>query len=175
MTTAPLSNDPKVNTAMTAQALIQNITPEQLGELLQGAGYRVNRSEQSGVVQLLSASQGIGFAVRFGNPSPIEASFLDFTFSCALRIEGELPEGLVQVWNTSRRFARLSRQGDFLVMEMDAIVAAGVSEEHLRGQLELWDRLLQEFVVYLREYSQHARQQQTADAAPAQEPVVDEA
>jgi len=160
---------------MTAQTLIQSITPEQLGELLQAAGYRVNRTEQGTVVQLLSASQGIGFAVRFGNPAATEGSFLDFTFSCALRIEGELPEGLVQVWNASRRFARLSRQGDFLVMEMDAIVAAGVSEDHVRGVLELWDRLLQEFVVYLRDYSQHAREQEKEGAHVAQEAAVEEA
>lgn len=160
---------------MTAQTLILSITPEQLGELLQAAGYRVNRTEQGAVVQLLSASQGIGFAVRFGNPAVTEGSFLDFTFSCALRIEGELPEGLVQVWNASRRFARLSRQGDFLVMEMDAIVAAGVSEDHVRGVLELWDRLLQEFVVYLRDYSQHAREQQKDGADVTQEAAVEEA
>ncbi|QXI51110.1 YbjN domain-containing protein [Pseudomonas alvandae] len=160
---------------MTAQTLILSITPEQLGELLQAAGYRVNRTEQGAVVQLLSASQGIGFAVRFGNPAVTEGSFLDFTFSCALRIEGELPEGLVQVWNASRRFARLSRQGDFLVMEMDAIVAAGVSEDHVRGVLELWDRLLQEFVVYLRDYSQHAREQQKDGADATQEAAVEEA
>lgn len=160
---------------MTAQTLILSITPEQLGELLQAAGYRVNRTEQGSVVQLLSASQGIGFAVRFGNPAVTEGSFLDFTFSCALRIEGELPEGLVQVWNASRRFARLSRQGDFLVMEMDAIVAAGVSEDHVRGVLELWDRLLQEFVVYLRDYSQHAREQQKDGADVTQEAAVEEA
>lgn len=160
---------------MTAQTLILSITPEQLGELLQAAGYRVNRTEQGSVVQLLSASQGIGFAVRFGNPAVTEGSFLDFTFSCALRIEGELPEGLVQVWNASRRFARLSRQGDFLVMEMDAIVAAGVSEDHVRGVLELWDRLLQEFVVYLRDYSQHARERQKDGADATQEAAVEEA
>ncbi|MCG7157009.1 YbjN domain-containing protein, partial [Pseudomonas aeruginosa] len=30
-------------------------------------------------------------------------------------------------WNLSRRFGRLSQQGEFLVMEMDVIVAGGVS------------------------------------------------
>ncbi len=158
---------------MSEDTLIQSITPDQLGELLQRAGYRVNPTEQGGVVQLLSASQGIGFAVRFGNPAVTVGSFLDFTFSCALRIEGELPQGLAQVWNATRRFARLGVQGDFLVMEMDAIVAAGVSEDHLRGQLELWDRLLQEFVVYLREFTQQARQK--AAVPVVQEPAGSEA
>jgi len=145
--------------------LIESITVERLSEVLQAAGYRVNRTEQNGVVQLLSASQGIGYAVRFGNPAAEPGAYLDYTFSCALRIQGELPGGLAEQWNTSRRFARVSRQGEFLVMEMDVIVAAGVSETHLRSTLELWDRLLLEFIVYLRDYSRNA----AAGQAPAAE------
>jgi len=57
-----------------------------------------------------------------------------------------------------------------LVMEMDVVVA-GVSDTHLRSQLELWDRLLQEFIVYLREYSQQAAQLQAqAQVEPAGTP-----
>ncbi|QDH64894.1 YbjN domain-containing protein [Pseudomonas azotoformans] len=141
--------------------LITSVTVQSLTDLLQDAGYRVNQSEQNGIVQLLSASQGIGFAVRFGNPAAEQGSYVDFTHSCALRVQGELPEGLAPVWNASRRFARLSVQGEFLLMEMDVVVA-GVGVTHLRSQLELWDRLLQEFIVYLREYSQQAVQLQAA-------------
>ncbi len=143
--------------------LMSSVTTQGLTELLQEAGYRVNQSEQNGIVQLLSASQGIGFAVRFGNPAPEQGAYVDFTYSCALRVQGELPEGLTQAWNTSRRFARLSVQGEFLLMEMDVVVA-GVGALYLRSQLELWDRLLQEFIVYLREYSQTAAQLQSQDA-----------
>ncbi|BBP83366.1 MULTISPECIES: YbjN domain-containing protein [unclassified Pseudomonas] len=153
---------------MTAIDMIHSITPDQLTERLQAAGYRVNRTEQGGVVQLLSASQGIGFAVRFGNPATDAGAYLDYCFSCALRIQGELPAGLAEVWNASRRFARLSRQGEFLVLEMDAIVAAGVSPQHLQGQMELWDRLLQEFIAYLRDYSQAMAREQAAAQAPAE-------
>ncbi|MFC6299488.1 YbjN domain-containing protein [Pseudomonas sp. CCM 7893] len=145
--------------------LITSVTPKGLTELLQAAGYRVNQTDQNGIVQLLSASQGIGFAVRFGNPAAEQGSYVDFTYSCALRVQGQLPEGLAQVWNASRRFARLSLQGEFLLMEMDVVVA-GVGADHLRSQLELWDRLLQEFIVYLREYSQNAAQ---LEAAPTVE------
>jgi hypothetical protein len=86
-------------------------------------------------------------------------------------VQGELPAGLAELWNASRRFARLSVQGEFLVMEMDVVVAAGVSAEHLRSNLELWDRLLQEFIVYLREFSQNATRMQagTEPAEAAQE------
>lgn len=147
-------------------SLIEHVTPASLTEVLQAAGYRVNETEQNGIVQLLSASQGIGYAVRFGNPTPTPGQYLDFTFSCALRVQGELPAGLAELWNASRRFARLSVQGEFLVMEMDVVVAAGVSAEHLRSNLELWDRLLQEFIVYLREFSQNAARLHTgAEAA----------
>ena len=151
--------------------LITSVTTQSLTELLQEAGYRVNQTEQNGIVQLLSASQGIGFAGRFGTPAAEQGDYVDFTYSCALRIQGELPEGLAQVWNASRRFARLSVQGEFLLMEMDVVVA-GVGATHLRSQLELWDRLLQEFIVYLREYSQQAAQLQ---AQAAVEPVGEEA
>ncbi|MFJ4142623.1 YbjN domain-containing protein [Pseudomonas sp. NPDC089734] len=147
---------------MTQAQLIDHVSPQSLTELLQGAGYRVNRSEQNNIVQLLSASQGIGYAVRFGNPATEAGHYVDFTFSCALRVQGELPAGLAQLWNASRRFARLSVQGEFLVMEMDVVVAAGVSADHLSSHLELWDRLLQEFIVYLREYSQQAARLQDA-------------
>ena len=148
-------------------AMIEQVSVKSLTELLQAAGYRVNETEQNGIVQLLSASQGIGYAVRFGNPTPSAGEYLDFTFSCALRVQGELPAGLAELWNASRRFARLSVQGEFLVMEMDVVVAAGVSADHLRSQLELWDRLLQEFIVYLREYSQNATRLQDP-ASPAE-------
>ncbi|MCJ8203428.1 YbjN domain-containing protein [Pseudomonas sp. RGM2987] len=148
-------------------SMVEQVSAKSLTELLQAAGYRVNETEQNGIVQLLSASQGIGFAVRFGNPAATPGDYMDFTFSCALRVQGELPAGLAELWNASRRFARLSLQGEFLVMEMDVVVAAGVSADHLRSNLELWDRLLQEFIVYLREYSQNATRMQT-QAEPAE-------
>ncbi len=71
--------------------LITHVSPQSLTDVLQAAGYRVNQSEQNGIVQLLSASQGIGYAVRFGNPAVEQGSFVDFTFSCALRVQGDLP------------------------------------------------------------------------------------
>lgn len=152
--------------------LITHVTPQSLTDLLQAAGYRVNQSEQNGIVQLLSASQGIGYAVRFGNPAVEQGNFVDFTFSCALRVQGDLPQGVAEQWNATRRFARLSLQGEFLVMEMDVVVAAGVSNEHLRGNLELWDRLLQEFIVYLRDLSQTAAAHTAKSAIAEQEEVA---
>lgn len=78
--------------------LITHVSPQSLTDVLQAAGYRVNQSEQNGIVQLLSASQGIGYAVRFGNLALEQGGFVDFTFSCALRVQGELPEGVAEQW-----------------------------------------------------------------------------
>lgn len=140
---------------MTVNTLIETVSADSLTTLLQDAGCRVNRTEQNAVVQLLSASQGVGYAVRFGNRALEEGQFLDFTYSCALRIQGDLPEGLANLWNASRRYSRLSVQGEFLVLEKDVIVADGVTQKHLQGSLVLWDRLLQEFIVFLRDYSRN--------------------
>lgn len=153
---------------MTATTLIEVVTADSMTTLLQDAGCRVNRIEQNQVVQLQTASQGIGYAVRFGNAAREQGEFLDFTYSCTLRVQGEVPENLVNQWNISRRFSRLSAQGEFLVLEQDVVVADGVTQKHLLGSLVLWDRILQEFVIYLRDFSRNlAAQQAEAEAASA--------
>lgn len=149
---------------MTDSTLILDVNAERLQTLLQSVGYRVTLSEQNGMAQLLSASQGVGFAIRMGNPAQQEGHYLDYTLSCALRVQGELPAGLAERWNVEKRFARLSVQGVFLVLELDVVVAGGVSETYLRATTELWDRLLQEFLLFLRA---NASPEQGDDAAAA--------
>lgn len=139
---------------MTDSTLILDVNAERLQALLQSMGYRVTLSEQNGLTQLLSASQGVGFAARMGNPAPQDGHFLDYTLSCALRVQGDLPAGLAERWNVEKRFARLTVQGVFLVLELDVIVAGGVTESYLRATTELWDRLLQEFLLFLRAYAE---------------------
>ena len=132
------------------EVLIEAVGVDQLADVFKTAGYRVTPAEQNGMVQLMSASQGVGFAVRFGNSGGEASTFLDFTLSCALQVQGELPAELVASWNRTKRFARLWEQGAFLVLEMDVVVAGGVSERNLRSLIELWDRLIREFLLHLR-------------------------
>jgi hypothetical protein len=129
---------------------IEAVSVDQLADIFKSAGYRVTPAEQNGSVQLMSASQGVGFAVRFGNGSAEAGTFLDFTLSCALQVQGELPAEIVASWNRTKRFARLWEQAPFLVLEMDVVVAGGVSERNLRSLIELWDRLIREFLLHLR-------------------------
>ncbi|WGY71638.1 YbjN domain-containing protein [Burkholderia cepacia] len=157
-------------------APIEAISADRLADVLRRAGYRVTAAEQNGMVQLMSASQGIGFAVRFGNPAAALAPqgadaqlaalpYIDYTLSCVLQVQGELPVELVADWNRTKRFARLASHGQFLALEMDVVVAGGVSERYLRSTIELWDRLIQEFLLHLRNRPAMAEQEAAARAA----------
>lgn len=164
-------------------APIEAISADRLADVLRRAGYRVTAAEQNGSVQLMSASQGIGFAVRFGNPAaplapqgadtPLAAlPYIDYTMSCVLQVQGELPAELVADWNRTKRFARLASHGQFLALEMDVVVAGGVSERYLRSTVELWDRLIQEFLLHLRNRPAMAEQEAAARAAAGEPPAT---
>ena len=157
----------------TTTEIIHAVSTDQLQELLQAMGCRVSISEQNGQRQLLSATQGIGFSVRPGNPAPEAERFLDYTLSSALRVQGALPDGVESSWNISKRFARLTAQGDFLVLEMDVVVAGGVTRAALRANAELRDRLLQEFLLFLRQYAQTNASPEALAAASTDEASSD--
>lgn len=148
-------------------ALVESMDIAQLSAMLQNAGYRSTEVEQNGLVQLLSASQGIGFVLRPGNPGQEPGQVVDFTLSCALQIQNGLPANLVGEWNRIKRFSRLSEQGGFLVLAKDVVVAGGVSERYLRANMELWDRLLQDYVLFLRNFNRDNAQ------APVPTPSVE--
>lgn len=152
MTTAKGSEANSTDTPVSGLGItiVEAVSPEQLAGVFRGAGYRVTLAEQNGRMQLMSASQGVGFAVRFGNPGAETDTHLDYTLSCALQVQGELPPDLVPAWNRTKRFARLASHQQFLLLEMDVMVAGGVTDRHLRSTIELWDRLVQEFLLHLR-------------------------
>jgi len=135
-----------------AEAQMISVTPEMLGELLMSSGYRAeHRQDASGLPVIASATGGVSFNIRLGNRAlPPAEGFLDFTYLTVIKIDGDFPLDRVNEWNRTKRFARLHRSGEFLVVDMDVIAAAGVTERHLRASLELWDRLLQELVAWLR-------------------------
>lgn len=132
-------------------AMMNAISPQQLAATLQQAGYRAHEVNHGGTVQIHSAAQGIGFVINFGNQALNQpGEYVDFAFICTLNIDGEMNAELVDNWNRSRRFARLSRSGQLLVLTMDVMVAGGVSADWLRAQSELWDALLREYLRHLQ-------------------------
>jgi hypothetical protein len=135
-----------------AEAQILSVTPEGLSDLLQGAGFRAERRDDpSGLPIIASATGGIAFNIRLGNrAAPPAEGYLDFTYLTVIKIDGDFPIDRVNEWNRTKRFARLHKNGEFIVLDMDIVAVAGVTERHLRATLDLWDRLLQELMAWLR-------------------------
>lgn len=135
-----------------SEVLLKSISPEQMAAVLQKAGYRAHLETVGERPQLRSAAQGLGFFVAFGGVEAGQsARFVDLAFNCAIAIEGELPDAVLQDWNRTRRYARLFRAERMMVLSLDVLLLGGVSEAQLLAQCELWDRLLQDLIRYLRE------------------------
>jgi hypothetical protein len=133
---------------------ITHLTLDRLREILQQAGYRVETVTDpvANVVYLRSATNGLAFDVRPGNRLVGGGeSFVDAAFTAVLQVQGDLPLDLVNRWNATRRFARLQLSQPFLVLTLDISVAGGVALGYLRGQIEIWDHLIQQLIGYLRE------------------------
>jgi Putative bacterial sensory transduction regulator len=153
--------------------LINMLTLEGVRESFQNAGYRVETLTDpvANVQYLRSATAGLGFDIRMGNRGPgNEQGFADLTLVAPLQVQGELPLDIVNRWNATRRFGRLQLNHPFLVFCLDICVAGGVTQSNLRAQIEIWDRLIQELIAYLRdELSKLGATKR--DAAPAAQPA----
>jgi hypothetical protein len=129
---------------------LASIDPTAVCDLLKAAGFRADVvNDPSGIAVIRSATGGLNFEIQF-NRSGNGAGFSDATFVTGLMIQGELPLAVVNRWNASRRFARLFVADNRLLMQMDVSFAGGVSTHHVRMALEVWDRLVQELVPFLR-------------------------
>lgn len=143
------------------------VKSERLAEIFKAIGYRANLIEANGIVELQSASQGLSFTVRFGNHTTVDRHYLDYTYYCPLAIQTEFPVSIIDSWNLTRRFAKLTRQGNLLILSMDVLAAGGVPELYLRAQNELWDRVTMDLVLHLRQGGRDV------PAAAAQKPAAE--
>jgi hypothetical protein len=140
-----------VSSSNTVEATLKTaITPEEMAALLKEAGFRADVVNVDKQMRVRSAAQGLEFSILFAGPAN-DQHYTDFSFHCPLRIKGELPDGIINRWNRSKRFARLARNEHFLYVTMDVILAGGVTLAHLRLQCELWDRLIRELFMHLQQ------------------------
>lgn len=131
--------------------ILEHLTAEVVADILRRCGYRASVVENGRAQQVHSAAQGLGFLIGFGNAlEGVDGQYADCVFQCWIGIQGDLPADLVPSWNHSMRFARLSRQGEHLVLSMDVVVTGGVTDKHLVAQCELWDRVIRDFIMFLR-------------------------
>ncbi|CAI7637692.1 unnamed protein product [Penicillium palitans] len=137
-------------------------SPLDVADAIRAAGCAVSVQQDDLVTRLHSASHGIGYQVHWGNQAGVD-QYLDLTLSCPLRIQGgDLPEGLINEWHRSRRFARVAAHGEFLVLEMDVFVAGGVTSEFLRFSMRLWVEMMGQFFLHLRNFTQQVAGQTAA-------------
>ncbi len=151
--------------------LLNTVNAEQVSDAIKAAGCAVTTTEQEGTTWLHSASHGIGFQVLWGN-AITPGQYADFTLSCPLRVQGGvLPEGVLTEWHRTKRFARVALHGDFVVLEMDVMVAGGVAPAHLAVSLQLWTQMMGQFFLHLRNYKPESV---TGTAAEADSAKADE-
>lgn len=132
--------------------LIHAATLDSLRDMAQALGFRAAiAADGDGVRRLQSATNGLGFEIRLGNPAPDgEDGAVDFRFVTAIRVEGDLDLALVNHFNNGRRFGRLRLDGAALVLDFDASLAGGVAPAHLAAQFEIWNRLVEALTEFLR-------------------------
>jgi len=167
-------NTPEQTVVPQAAELLFSVTPDQVSAAIQASGCAVTPIEQDGVVRLHSASQGIGFQVLWGN-ALAAGEYVDFTLSCPLRVQGgSLPEAVLSDWHRSKRFARVAQHGDFVVLEMDVLAAGGVSPQHLAVMLQLWNQMMGQFFLHLRNFKPANAPLADADESAVQPQLSDE-
>lgn len=156
-TTPEASLKPEAGTTIeaseTGSGILGMLTAVDLVDAIQAAGCAVTPTSRDGGIQLSSACHGVGFTVLWGNAAA-PGSFIDITLSCPLRMQGGLlPDEVFAEWHRSKRFARLSRHDDYVVLEMDVIAAGGITRAHLQVMLKLWTQMVGQFLAYLRNAS----------------------
>ena len=137
-----------------SDAILTKLTLDDLRNVMQQIGYRVEALTDplADIPYLRSATSGLAFDIRPGNRLIDDAQgFVDVALTAVIQIQGELSLDIVNRWNAARRFGRLQLSQNFLMLCLDVSVAGGVSPQYLRAQIEIWDRLIQELIAYLRE------------------------
>jgi hypothetical protein len=155
--------------------IVNSLTVGSLRESFQSAGYRVETLTDpvSNVQYLRSATAGLAFEIRCGNRfAGAEESFADLTLMAPLQVRGDLPLDILNRWNATRRFGRLQLSPPFLVFCFDICVAGGVAPNNLRAQIEIWDRLVQDLIAYLRDELARLGAAQGAAVAAAAQPAT---
>jgi len=134
---------------------INSLSLEKIADTLREVGFRATLATANDRPLIQSAAQGLGFIVTPGNRAAdgSTAVYVDLTFSCLIQVAGSMDAADIARWNEQKRFARLYVADKTLVLAMDVFLATGDASRCLRGYCELWDRVLNEFVAWLRSLS----------------------
>jgi len=131
-------------------AIISSISPQAICELLQRRGFRASILEGSDGPIVESATEGLTFQVRFRSVPTSDGTWSDWTNVLVVRLDTQIDSGFVDTWNRTWRYGRLSISENHLLLAMDVSIAGGVTEEHIRVQNQVWDKLVRKLAAELR-------------------------
>jgi hypothetical protein len=133
--------------------ILSFLTVEGFRDILLAAGYRVESIADNQIGPMLrSATSGLAFDIQFVNPLPGDATaYTNLFLRTGFQVRGDLPLSVVNDWNNNMRFGRLRLSNNLLVVDMDISVLGGVTAAYLRNQVDIWDKLIQGLIVYLRD------------------------
>lgn len=137
------------------KTLITALSAADARELLQAAGFRAELLKGDTKNPIIhSASSGVNFEIRLFGPDPARLQhYRDVTFMAGLQVQGRLDPDMLNTWNEVKRFGRLYVRPGWLILVMDVALMGGVPREFLLAQINLWDRLVQELLIFLRTFS----------------------
>ncbi|MEI5677093.1 MULTISPECIES: YbjN domain-containing protein [unclassified Mesorhizobium] len=130
--------------------LVSRITRGLLAEILGECGWKVTLEGNDEAPRIASAVNGVNFNIHFGTRCTDGDGWTDFTVSAPFAIDEEISSVLGAFWNRRNRFARVYRTDKQLLIEMDVIVAGGVSRDHLKYQFAVWNDLTTLFLRHLK-------------------------
>jgi hypothetical protein len=61
-------------------------------------------------------------------------------------------------WNTQRRFSRLHLVPGLLLLVLDVSLIGGVAPDHVRANVEIWNKLLPDLIAFLRDEVQKVKE-----------------
>lgn len=130
--------------------IISAVTAATVQELLREAGLEASLAGTKEQPQVVSAVAGVNFNIRFGTPAKDGSGWTDFTISAPFTVDQEVSPVIGAFWNRRNRFARVYRTHDQLFLDMDVVVAGGVTRAHVNYLFAVWADVAQLFVRHLR-------------------------
>ncbi|MCB9949256.1 MAG: YbjN domain-containing protein [Rhodospirillaceae bacterium] len=141
-----------VKTAFAQGQVFQDISPNEMAQLMQQWGYPTEIESLSDGSQVIrSNARGLNFDVNFFNCG--EGKFprcSDLQWQIAFNIQPAPTVESFNQWNTDWRFARAYLyQGQYSYMEIDLRVTGGVSEATIEEYTRSFETMMGEFATHV--------------------------
>ncbi|MEM7240025.1 MAG: YbjN domain-containing protein [Pseudomonadota bacterium] len=131
----------------TPAALIDASDPQEVTDIVarRGTGYWTRDGSRDPLIEMVTA--GVAWQVEFyGCVSGRECTDLRFVSRLATSTQDGGRDAAIEEWNATHRFGKLTAgRGNELILEMNTVLAGGVSRQNLDLTLDWWLVALKSF------------------------------